>query len=79
MKQPFSCTWLSQGLSWRSLSRFDTPRTIWESQKKIPGIVGEETEGKIKGAVIIRVKVAKMEQECDKCLETEKVKSDIFS
>lgn len=76
MKQPFACAQLSQGLSWRSLSRFDTPRVIWESQKKIARMVGETTEEKIKGAVIIWAKVEN--QECDKSLQMEKIQLDIF-
>lgn len=51
---------------------------MWVSQKKIARMVGDTTEGKIKGAVIIQAKEDKKKQECDKSLQMEKVKLDVF-
>lgn len=48
------------------------------SQKKIARMVGDTTEGKIKGAVIIQAKEDKKKQECDKSLQMEQVKLDVF-
>lgn len=51
---------------------------MWVSQKKIARMVGDTTEGKIKGAVIIQAKEDTKKQECDKSLQMEQVKLDVF-
>lgn len=51
---------------------------MWVSQKKIARMVGDTTEGRIKGAVIIQAKEDKKKQECDKSLQMEKSKVGFF-